>query len=312
LYRGWTGLTSVEQALLAGELVLLLGGFAYAAGADLRSREVSDRLWQLLGIAGLLLGVPLVAPGGALPTVLWLVVAGLALQHMFAWDDFLGDRLERYADLVEGVAYLGVILFVLVAAVRLGIGPDTVPLAVLALLVTVLFARALFELGVLYGGADAKAIIIAGLLVPLLPFALLPQTAAEDLLLSVVPFAITVLVNAALVSVAIPIGIAVRNLARGEFEFPRGFSGYTIPVRELPDRFVWLKDPMTAEGREEAEAETSEEDRELRVRQAEDLRAKGVDRVWVTPQIPFLVLLAVGAVAAVLAGNLILDLLAAL
>ncbi len=64
---------------------------------------------------------------------------------------------------------------------------------------------------------------------------------------------------------------------------------------------------MSAESREEALTETAEEDRLERVRAAQELEAKGVERVWVTPQIPFLVLMAVGAVAALLAGNLVLD-----
>jgi archaeal preflagellin peptidase FlaK len=299
----------VSQALLAVEIALLLGGFGYAAVSDWRTREVTDRLWQVLGITGGLLGAAALASGGLLPTVLWAVVGGLALQHMFLWDDLLGERFERFADLIEGVAYLFVILLVLVAAVRWGIGPSAVPLAVLALLVTVLFARGLFELGVLYGGADAKALMIAGLLVPLFPYPLLPQTTSVGLLLTVLPFPVDLLVDAALLSIAIPIGIAIRNVARGEFEFPRGFTGYTIPVRELPERFVWLKDPLLA--KEEDEAETSEEDREIRERAARDLESRGVERVWVTPQIPFLVVLAIGTVAAFLAGNLILDLLAA-
>jgi preflagellin peptidase FlaK len=300
----------VSQALLGVQIALLVGGLGYAALSDLRTREVTDRLWQVLGVVGWGLGAVWLAPGGILSVALWLLVGGLTIQHMFPWDNALGKRLDRFADLIEGVAYLLVILVVLVASVHWGIGTSGVPLAVIALLATMLFARGLFELGVLYGGADAKALMVAGLLLPLLPTPLLPQTAPVALLLTVLPFPVNLLVDAAVLSLAVPVAIAVRNVARREFEFPRGFTGYMIPVKELPDRFVWLKDPLLAE--EEDAAETSEEDREIRVRAAHDLEAKGVERVWVTPQIPFVVLLALGAVAALLAGNLLLDLFAAL
>jgi len=280
--------------------------------ADLRDREVTDRLWQVLGLLGVVLGAFAVSPGGTLPVVLWVVVGGLALQHLFPWDDALGARFDRYADLIEATAYAAVILAIAVAAVRVGVGPGDVPVPVLAVLVTVLFARGLFELGVLYGGADAKALMIAGVLVPLFPSPLLAQTSSAAVLLTVLPFPVDVLVDAALLSIVIPLGIGLRNAVRREFEFPRGFSGYMIPVRELPDRFVWLRDPMSREGREEPEALTSEEDRAARVRAAQELEAKGVERVWVTPQVPFLVLIALGTVAALLAGNLVLDLLARL
>jgi archaeal preflagellin peptidase FlaK len=255
----------------------------------------------------LVLGIAVVSPGGAVPIAIWILVAVLALQHMFPWDNLLGPDRAGVADLLEGVAYAAVLVAVVVAAIHVGIGPNGVPLVAVAVLATVLFARALFEIGVLYGGADAKALMIAGLLVPLFPSPWLPQTASVALLLSVLPFSVNVLVDAALLAVAIPIGIGLRNALRGEFEFPRGFSGYMIPVRELPDRFAWLKDPLSADAEEDAE--TSEEDREIRRRAAKELESQGVERVWVTPQIPFVVLLALGAVAALVSGNLILDIL---
>jgi archaeal preflagellin peptidase FlaK len=290
-------------------VLVLLAGFAYAGFADLRDREVTDRLWQLMGGVGVVMGAAAVAPGGWIPVLLWVMVGLFTLQHLFPWDDLLGATVARYADPIEGVGYLAVILFVGVAVWRIGVGADQVPVPVLALLLTVLFARALFELGVLYGGADAKALMIAGVLVPVFASPLLPQSAEVATLLTVLPFSINLLMDAALISVAIPVGIGIRNALRGEFRFPRGFSGYMIPVRELPDSFVWLKDPLSGGDDDTPTAETSEEDRQERLRVARELEAKGVDRVWVTPQIPFLVLMAAGSVAALLAGNLVLDLL---
>jgi archaeal preflagellin peptidase FlaK len=292
-------------------VVLVLGGFAYAAFSDLRTREVTDRLWQVLGVLGLAIGTIAVSPGGPVPVISWLLVAGLTLEHMFPWDDLLAPDSERLADLIEGMVYAGVVLGIVVLGLHSGVGPSGVPLAAVALLATVLFARALFEVGVLYGGADAKALMIAGILLPIFSSPLLPQTASEAFLAGFLPYSVNLLVDAALISVVIPLGIAARNLGRGEFSFRRGFSEYTIPVRELPDRWVWLKNPMRSDAVEEREAETSEDDRRLRTEAARRLEAAGVERVWVTPQIPFVVLMAAGAVAALLAGNLILDILSA-
>ncbi len=295
-----------------GVAVLLLG-FAYAAASDLYEREVTDRLWQVLGAVGFALGVLVVAPGGVLPVVLWVLVGGLTLEHMFAWDDRLGEGVAAYADLFEVVAYLAVVLFVAIDALRVGLGPSGVPLPVVAVLATVVFARVLFEAGILYGGADAKALMIAGLLVPLFPSPGLGQPAALVPVTAVLPFSVDLLMNAALFSLAIPIGIGARNLARGQLRSIRGFTGYTIPVAELPHRYVWVKDPAVPPQREPEEpAETSSEDRERRAVLARDLEAQGVQQVWVTPQVPFLVLMAAGALAAVLAGNLVVDLIALL
>ena len=294
------------------EVGLLLVGFGYAAWADFREREVTDRLWQVLGVLGVALGAVVLASGGGLALGLWLLVGALGLEHMFPWDDLLHDESGRTADLAEGVVYAIVVLTVAIAAFEYGVGPAQVPVPVLALLATILFARGLFEAGVLYGGADAKALMIAGTLVPIYTMIVVPLPGSLTGVLNVLPFAFNVLLDAALLSLAIPIAIGLRNLARGEFRFPAGFTGYTMPVGELPDHYVWLENPMRSGNRASAQVETSEEDRKERARIARELSERGVERVWVTPQIPFLVLIAAGTVTALLAGNLILDLLAVL
>jgi len=298
---------SLAEGILGAQLAALVAGFGFAAWSDLKDREVTDRLWQWLGLIGVALGAVAFGGGGLLPTALWLLVGGLALEHMFPWDDLLGERADRLADGIEAVAYAVVVAAVAIAVVRVGVGPSEVPWAVVALLASILLARGLFEAGVLYGGADAKALMIAGVLVPTFTAVAWPLGGTLAGVLGWVPFSLDLLTNAALVSLAIPLAIGLRNVARKEFHFPGGFSGYRIPVRELPERYVWLENPMRSNA---ADVETSEEDRQLRARLAQELTAKGVETVWVTPQIPFLVVMAVGAVLTLLAGNLVLDLVA--
>ena len=304
----------LPEAMLAAGVALLLGGFAFAAVSDLRTREVSDTLWQVLGIAGFVLGLVAVGPGGPWAVALWCVVAGLTLEHMFAWDERLGGRWRDYADLLELTAYIAVVVLIGLALARIGLGPTGVPVPVLAVLVSVLFARGLFEAGVLYGGADAKALMIAGLLVPMFPDPWVGfVTGARLTVTGILPFSVDLLMNAALLSIVVPLALAARNVSRGEFSFARGFTGFSLPVRDLPKRFVWVRDPRLPSARErEEEIETSEEDRKFRVEVAQDLSRKGVDRVWVTPQLPFLVLMGLGAVAALIAGNLVIDILLSL
>jgi archaeal preflagellin peptidase FlaK len=304
----------LTEGIQATEVVLLVGGLGYAATADWRFREVTDRLWQVIGVIGFLLGAVVVGAGGAVPLALWGVVGALALEHMFPWDEALGRRFERFADVIELAAYVGVVALVAGAAVRwVGVGDSAVPLSVIALLATIVFARALFETKVLYGGADAKALMIAGLLVPLFASPLWEPTGVLVPVTSVVPFSVALLMNAALFSLVVPIVIAIRNAKRGEFHGLRGFTGYILPVDELPKHYVWVRDPTFGDARnEEMDIETSADDQRRRTEIARELSARGVRRVWVTPQIPYLVLMAAGAVAALVAGNLVIDLIAAL
>lgn len=300
----WAGVLSDAR------VVVLLTGFAYAAVADLRTREVSDRLWQLLGLLGLALGAALFAPEGSVPLILWVLVGVLTLEHLVPWDELLPPSWGNQADRMELVAYAAVTAIVGIAVGKYGLGDSAVPVAVIAVLATVLLSRALFELGALYGGADAKALMIAGLLLPLFPHPLLASTAVLTMALSAIPYSISLLTNAALLSLAVPLYLGILNLRRGEFSFPRGFTGFSLPVADLPGRFVWVRDPAVETDPTAEEVETSAEDEQLRRTTARKLKERGIARVWVSPQLPFLVLMALGALAAILAGNLILDLIA--
>jgi len=304
--------TSSVDPLEAASAVVLVAGLAVAGWRDLASREVSDRLWQLLGGFGVAAGAVGLLGRGSLPLVLWLVVGAFALEHLLPWDDVLAEDQLGRAIAIELVVYAAVLAVVGLAVARWGVGPTTVPVAVLAALATILAARALFELGVLYGGADAKALIVVGVLLPVLAAPWLYAPAVEAPLAAILPFAVTVLTNAALLSIAFPLAIAARNAARGEFTVARGFTRYTIPVEELPRRFVWVRDPAVGEDTFQDDAETSEEDVRRREEVAQRLRQQGVERVWVSPQLPFVVLMAAGTVAGLLAGNLLLDLFSAL
>ncbi|MCI4362741.1 MAG: A24 family peptidase [Thermoplasmata archaeon] len=290
--------------------VVLLAGLLYAAVEDWRTREVSDRLWILLAGIGAVAGFVLWSPQTALGGVTWALLSVLVLEHVLPWDTWAERQRPWLPGAVELAIYVGVGAAVLGAAWRYGVGPSGVSVAEIAVLVSVWSARGLFELGVLYGGADAKALIACAILVPILanPLLSVPENARGAL--GFTPFAIIVLLDGALFSVAIPLAIAIKNLASGDFEFPRGFTGYLIPVDELPRRFVWLKDPWL-HGEEEG-VESTEEDIALRRRQAAALKSQGATEVWVTPQVPFLILLFAGAVAGTLAGNLLFDLLALL
>jgi archaeal preflagellin peptidase FlaK len=299
-------------ALFALRVVVLLGGLGLAAYQDWRIREVGDGVWQGMGLIGAAVGF-IEFWGNPLALVLWALVSLWALEHLFPWDAPIERYSERLPGWIELGVYIGVLAALIVSGVEFGVGGTGVPLAIIGVAGAILLARGLFEIGVLYGGADAKALMIAGLLLPLDPTPLWSPPIASALL-EYYPFALTVLIDAALFAVVVPIAIAVRNVSAHEFTFPRGFTGYTIPVAELPNRFVWIKDPTFSgsTSEEEAEPQTTEEDRALRQRQADELVKQGVKRVWVTPQLPFILWILSGTLAALVAGNLIFDILTAL
>ncbi|MGD0717996.1 MAG: hypothetical protein ABSA15_00220 [Thermoplasmata archaeon] len=305
-------MSDVSSALVDLQLFALVGGLALAAGWDARAREVPDRLWQVVAGVGALLGALLLAGQGPGVVLLWLFVAGFALQHLFSWEEHWEAASPRLLGLVDAVLYVGTGAVLLAAAWEYGVGGGGVPLSIVAVYVTVLTARGLFEARILYGGADAKAVIVVAVVLPLWATPLLVGSPTLTPILEVIPFALTVLVNAAVLTLLVPIALAIRNARRGELSFPKGFLGMSIPTDELPARYVWAHDPSLDQDHPPDDVATSAEDRQLRVRQAAELRARGVERVWVSPQVPMVLFLALGAGLGLLVGNLVLDLVAIL
>ncbi len=191
-----------------------------------------------------------------------------------------------------------------------GIGDQGLPTVVLAVVLSVFLARGLFEVGVLWGGADAKAVMAAGLVLPLAPVALFSGVEGSSASLAALPFGWVLVMNGALLSIAIPIAIALRNVARGTFEVPRGLYQYPIPVATLPDRFVWVKDPFL--DRTVEEADSSEDDHALPGAPAGGASGPGHHHGLGDPADPVRRAPLAGAVATFLVGNLIFAILSAL
>ncbi len=293
-------------------LVALLVGMLVASVWDILRREVPDGCWQVMGIVGAGLGAVLLASNSSpLGLVLWLAVVGLAVEHFFDWETPLHRRSQHAGRWIELSAFVACVVAVAVAIWLYGLSARGVPGAVVATLAVVVIARALYEVGALWGAADARALMAMSVLVPLSPATLLVLPAAAQQFADVVPFALNALVNGlVLVAIAVPVTIAALNLRRKEFSARDGFVSYTIPVGDLARRYVWVRERSergtgTAEG-----AMTAEEDRQVRSDAARELAARGLDRVRVTPQVPLVAFLAAGALLAWVAGNLVANLFA--
>ncbi len=292
---------------------VLIVGLSLGGAYDLATREVPDNLWWVLGVVGAAIGALTIASEGALlSVVLWIVVAAYALQHFFPWTDRLSGRAPLVETAIEIALAATTIVIVGVSIALFGIGPAQVPYVVVATLVVTLVGRGLYETRILVGGADVKALIAMGVVLPIFPTSLLDIGSTSTAFLQVVPFAFNALVDAALLTLVVPLALAVRNLHSREFHWGGGFTTYSLAVDQLAHRFVWLDDPALPDDGGEREEETTEEDVTRRQAEADALRARGIARVRVTPQLPFVFFLALGAIVAVVAGNLLWDLVAAL
>lgn len=198
----------------------------------------------------------------------------------------------------------------------------------------------MWRLRLLFGGADAKCVMAYALLVPFPPALVTSAGAVYPHLPAFLPLAVTMLTNAVVFTLAIPVAYFFLNLSRGHMHPAAMFLGTRMPLERVFTEPVWVMDwvkpaPGAADDVEEGPslADTTEDpdldddglphvDRAslegARVKlvymptRAGDyalnlarLRALDIKTVWATPKVPFMIPLALGFVTAFIVGDLI-------
>ncbi|HJQ93533.1 MAG TPA: hypothetical protein VJ874_04525, partial [Candidatus Thermoplasmatota archaeon] len=144
----------------------------------------------------------------------------------------------------------------------------------------------------LFGGADAKALMVLAFLAPW------PSPSAA----SVQP-ALDALANGCFLMLVVPVVSALANLAQGQVAFPAMLLGRRVPIAKARAAQVWPMQVAGADGTvrwrfwQRAGLESLDAEYDA-------LAGAGLDRVWVTAKVPFLVPLALGLAASWKWGNL--------
>jgi preflagellin peptidase FlaK len=277
---------------------------AAASVSDWRDRTASDGHWYVMGVGGsLLFGWQLWTEGASWAQYLCLTVMTLVFV------DLLRDRPGLFEG---GVQLAPLALYVLTAAsyIVLILGYRGEPGFWALLTVPVLFVLffLLYQLDVIKGGADAKALIALSLCFPIYPSleGLPLLTLDSPGMLEVLPFPLLVLLNGAILTLLVPLIMFVANLSRGDLHFPLMLFGVRMTLEQAQVRHVWPMERAVDGGVRTVLFPRGDEDEDWNA-----LREAGVDRPWVTPKVPFLIPLTLGIPFSLLVGNPVLHLLGA-
>ncbi|VVB85745.1 Preflagellin peptidase [uncultured archaeon] len=176
------------------------------------------------------------------------------------------------------------------------------------------FVYIIFQLGT-FGGADAKSLIVLSIILPAYPeFNVLGVNFPLNKPL-IDLFAFGVFGNAVLLTIIVPVGLAIYNLAKMGLHIDKPayiFIGYKAKIKELAGRHIKL-----IENFEETDGTVRQhfkrggveiDDKVISKLQA--LSKKGLikEEVWVTPGLPFMISITLGFFVAVLYGDLIFEL----
>lgn len=163
------------------------------------------------------------------------------------------------------------------------------------------FIYGLWWLGLIAGGADAKALMALALLLPF------PLALGEGIppLASPLPGAFIVLGNSLMAFLLVPLGFALWNIAHGDFRFPHVFLGVKRAASDVRRGHQWPMEVVDETGARKTKlfaSRMSDEDIESTF---ERVQALGAERVWVSPKIPFMLPMLAGILLAILVGDLL-------
>jgi preflagellin peptidase FlaK len=269
--------------------VLVLAILVSAAVSDWRIREASDLHWVAIGAIGAILFAVRLIDAGTDPMAYASVVSMVLMMADLVWD--------RESGRMDLALYTAIAAAVIVSLFAL-MGSDLLWIYIsMPAMYTVM--NLFYYTGIVKGGADAKAVISIAFAFPAYPAVWdLPLIAVPsgDIPQFMVP-AFSVFFLAAVLTILMAAVYLIINLIRGDREFPFMFAGYRMDLSAMAGAHVWpMEDVVDGE---RIRSLSGLEDPGIPERLAE----AGMDRVWVTPIIPFLIPIAISFALIIIVGN---------
>lgn len=155
----------------------------------------------------------------------------------------------------------------------------------------------LFQLRLIFGGADAKALMAIAILVPLEPaishFPIWKGT--------LMPFSWSIFSNSIILFLFIPLSLLIFNIAKRNTQFPYCVLGYKMNINKAREKFVWPLEKIM-DGKRKFVYMPKDFDVEDELNEFEK---HGITEIWVTPKIPFMIPLLAGFICAFVLGDIL-------
>ena len=189
---------------------------------------------------------------------------------------------------------LGGVLLLLQYVFFNGFGNQLIYLAFIPIIIFVMYM--FFQFRLLFGGADAKAMMALAILVPFTP-----SIYGHPTFPSVLPFSWVIFSNAVILFLFIPLSLLIYNLMRKHMTFPHLLLGYKMDISEARKKFVWPLERIVKGEIKFSYMPTSIDPKE----QFDALEQRGNKVIWVTPKIPFMIPLLAGFICAFFIGDIL-------
>jgi preflagellin peptidase FlaK len=214
---------------------------------------------------------------------------------LLAYASYTDIKTRRAANILWVVmAIVGIIL--LVIQYLDGGFPNFWYLVFVPIMIVLMYA--FFQMRLLFGGADAKALMALAILVPILP-----RIGNIPLWNSFLPGSWSIFANATILFLFIPVSLLIYNISKKNLRFPHCLLGYVISVEKAKQKFVWPLERIK-EGKRKLMYMPKNFDVDEELAEFEKL---GITEIWVTPKIPFMIPLLAGFLVTFFLGDILLQ-----
>ena len=280
---------TMSEVFDAVRVAVVLTVLIYASVLDIRTREVTDKCWWILGI----FGICCMAYSAFSDGMRWeyvLMIIGTVMILLDILTEVIGDGM------------IGKVLHVIMALMFL------IPLAAafddmlvkqfFMIFVTFAIFILMFFTGVIKGGADVKCLIMISIVFTSYPsFLSLPLIASSDPINEIIfQFSLMTLLLAAVLSLFTAFYVMSKNVRNKDKDMKRRYMGFRMSIEEARSSHVWPLQYVS-----DGEVVTTRKAQDPSV--LDDLGSAGVEKVLVTPMVPFLVPITAAVIFLVLIGN---------
>jgi preflagellin peptidase FlaK len=160
----------------------------------------------------------------------------------------------------------------------------------------IFFVYILFQIRFIFGGADVKAIMSLAILVPFEP-----SLSGFPLMNSLMPFSWIIFSNSVVLFIFFPICLFLFNIYRKDIKLPYIFLGYKLSIKKAREKFVWPLEKIV-NGKRKFSYMPKNFDVED---EWEKFEKYGINKIWVTPKVPFMIPLLAGFICSFILGDIL-------
>jgi len=275
------------------KVLIALACLFYASYHDMKTRLIPRWIWWFMGIPALVFyGLEAYGRNPEL-LIMLLPLSGILIEALVEREE-LGNIRVTWPFFIIYLASFAGFLWGYITMKN-----DALFLGALSATGVSIFFFVLYYSNIIHGAADAKALVMLSLLFYGYPsIGILHGGALPEAFTLLFPFSLSVLLFASMMVAVLPLYFIAVNLKKGDFSFPEMFFGYRMKIVEARERKLW---PMVR-------IDNGKPRRVLLPGKYMEIdwdaiEKSGMEELWVTPKIPFIVPITIGFILAVILEN---------